>query len=145
MTRQEFVENVTSFGELIDFCQEEQIDTCDDIYDAEYINDIILENIREMCDWEQIRDFISGIPAGCDYYREDGYGGYEDAGYYFEDYKHDVLRYMDDTASWDEEDEDDNPEDEDADEQVCYYTSECEESEDDIETHSFMDVLGRAS
>ncbi len=34
MTRQEFIDNVNSFWELIEFCNDEQLDTCADIIDS---------------------------------------------------------------------------------------------------------------
>lgn len=80
MTRQEFIEGVNSFGDLISFCVDEGIDDlCNDVYDAEYLNEILLETIGNMRDWEEIRGLLANIPTRCDYYREDGYGGYEDA------------------------------------------------------------------
>lgn len=141
MTRQEFIEDVNSFGALISFCQDESIDICDDIYDAEYFNEFILEIISQMRDWEDVRGYLSGIPVRCSYYCEDGYGSYEDADYMFDDYKQDVIRYMDDTASWDEEDEDEQGYDDAED----YSPPHRAEPEEEIETHSFMTVLGRAS
>lgn len=143
MTRQEFIEEVNSFGDLMCFCQDEHIDICDDIYDADYLNHIILDCVRQMRDWESIRDFVKDIPPGYCFYREDGYGGYEDADYFFNDYKTDVMRYMDNNNAWDEEDED-NDEDIDDDLEVDWQTDKSV-ADDDIETSSFMAVLGRAS
>lgn len=106
MTRQEFIEGVNSFGDLISFCVDEGIDDlCNDVYDAEYLNEILLETIGNMRDWEEIRGLLANIPTRCDYYREDGYGGYEDADYSFDDYKNEVLRHMDENEAWDEEEE----------------------------------------
>lgn len=146
MTRQEFIEDVNSFCDLFNFCSEEGIDGIfDDIYDAEYLNDILMETISNMRDWEEVRGLLANIPTRCDYYREDGYGGYEDADYSFDDYKNEVLRYMDANGTWDEDEEDteDNIEvDVDEDTDGWFAPADIEE---DIETNSFMAVLGRAS
>lgn len=146
MTRQEFIEGVNSFGDLISFCVDEGIDDlCNDVYDAEYLNEILLETIGNMRDWEEIRSLLANIPTRCDYYREDGYGGYEDADYSFDDYKNEVLRHMDENEAWDEEEEnveDDIEEDTDEDADDWFAPADIEE---DIETDSFIAVLGRAS
>lgn len=89
--------------------------------------------------------FLANIPTRCDYYREDGYGGYEDADYSFDDYKNEVLRHMDENEAWDEEEEnveDDIEEDTDEDADDWFAPADIEE---DIETDSFIAVLGRAS
>lgn len=135
MTRQEFIEDVNSFGELLSICTDYGIDICDDIYDADYFGSYVLEIVHEMRDWEQIRDFLKEIPSNTSYYREDGYGGFEDAEEYFDNYKNDVLREMDATNSWDEEDDD--------------YTEDGDNGDinadvEEIEINSFMAVLGRA-
>lgn len=146
MTRQEFIDSVNSFYDLIDFCQNEDIDITDDVYDSCYLNDIIIDCIKEMNDWEDVLSLVRSIPRGCEFYREDGYGGYEDAYPYFEDYKRDVIRYMDNMDSWDEEDEEiEEVEDEDLPHEYKAWRSECVEQEEDIEISSFMAVLGRAS
>ena len=146
MTRQEFIEDVNSFGDLVSFCVDEGIeDLCGDVYDAGYLNDILIESIGNMRDWEEVRDFLMNIPTRCDYYREDGYGGYEDADYSFDDYKNEVLQHMDENEAWDEDEEDaDDDIGEDADEGAGDWFVP-RDTEEDIETNSFMAVLGRVS
>lgn len=148
MTRQEFIDSVNSFYDLICFCQDECIyDLLDDIYDADYLNEIIIDSIREMRDWEQVRDFVNGIPAGCEYYREDGYGGFEDALPFLNDYKDDAIRHMDNNDLWDEEEDEDLDEemDDEDEEPNEYIEAPVKIEEEDIEITSFMAVLGRAS
>lgn len=135
MTRQEFIEEVTSFGDLIMFCQDNGIDICDDIYDADYLNEIILDLARTSRNWLDLRDLVKDIPTDSLYYREDGYGSYEDADYCFDDYKEDVLLHMDSYADWDEEDE----------EEDCAPSTYASDEEEEIEDSSFMEILGRAS
>lgn len=140
MTRQEFIDDVNSYGELISVCRDYGIDVCDDVYDTDYINEIIVEAVRQMQDWTWIKDFVKDIPSDSSYYREDGYGSYEDAEYCFDDYKNDVLRQMDANGNWDEDD-DEWDEWIDEKEDLAGPTTETEE---EIETDSFIAVLGRA-
>jgi hypothetical protein len=110
MTRTEFVDNVTSWWDLIDFCRDEDCDLCQDIYDEDSMDEEIDYSVREDCGnygWRDLADLLDGIPTGYDAYRRnapfdwDGLGDYE-----FDEYKEDVLSWMDDGDYWDEEDED---------------------------------------
>lgn len=109
MTRNEFLNNVTTWGELIDFCNDEGCDYCDDIYSEESrdetINDYLVDWARNES-WQDLFSRLDNIETGYDYYKEDDYGdwvGLSDDD--FDDYKDDVLRWMDDNGYWDEEDE----------------------------------------
>lgn len=46
MTRAEYDEQITTREELIDFCSDNGLDTCDDIYYYEHIDDLIYEVLR---------------------------------------------------------------------------------------------------
>lgn len=46
MTRAEYDEQITTWEELIDFCSDNGLDTCDDIYYYEQIDDLIYETLR---------------------------------------------------------------------------------------------------
>lgn len=139
MTRQEFLDDVNSFYELIDFCQNERLDICDDIYDADTANEIIMERLGDYRNWQDAYRFLDDIPVDCEYYHEDGYGDFEDADDMFEDYKDDVLSAMDDGDYWDEEEEDYDdevwePED-----------SDCDDDEEiEIADDALFAVLGKA-
>ena len=41
MTRQEFIDNVTNFWDLIDWCNEHDCGVCDCVYDDEKYNDYL--------------------------------------------------------------------------------------------------------
>lgn len=139
MTRQEFLDDVNSFSDLIDFCCDERIDYCYDIYDAYNLNEILMERIADMSDWTDVRGLLRDIPTGYDYYREDGYGGFEAADDYFDDYKDEVLRHMDRNGGWDEDEEDD--------EEYEEYESDDAMGEDDadIDDTSFMAAVGKVA
>lgn len=133
MTRQEFLDDVCSFDELRDFCYDNDCTICDDIYDDDSKDDYINERLSDMADdadsWQSLYRTLEDIPTGYDYYRLDDYGdfnGLDDDD--FEDYKNDVLEWMDNREYW-EEDED--PEEEE------YFPpeEECNEEENDEEPY----------
>lgn len=133
MTRQEFLDDVCSFDELRDFCYDNDCTICDDIYDDDSKDDYINEHLSDMADdaddWQSLYRTLDDIPTGYDYYRLDDYGdfyGLDNAD--FENYKDEVLEWMDDREYW-EEDED--PEEEE------YFPpeEECNEEENDEEPY----------
>lgn len=109
MTRSEFIEDITSWGELLEFCSEEDCDVCENIHDDSELdtimNDYIAEYAREY-DWYALRDYLREIPTGYSFYRENGmfdWDGLDDDD--FDDYKDDVLRWADNNDVFEEEDE----------------------------------------
>lgn len=115
MTRQEFIDDVTSWSELIDFCYDQDCDICEDIYSEEakddHFNNDLVEMARNANDWEELLETLNDIPTGYDYYICNEYdefrGADEDD---FDSYKDDVLEWMDDGEYWDEYDEEEEPE-----------------------------------
>ena len=112
MTRQEFVDDVTSFWDLIDFCNENGCDLCEDIVVQDAMDDWVWDDIRDWNgSWESLADALSGITQGHEYYRRHGSLDYEWMdGRDFEAYKADVLDWADDSNAFDEE-EPEEPED----------------------------------
>lgn len=111
MTREEFVENVTCWYELIDFCYDYGCDYCEAIYDDEqkddYFDEELVEMARNASSWQELQEDLSDIPTDYDFYIRDNYGewrGADDDD--FDNYKEDVLSWGDDREIWDEEDED---------------------------------------
>lgn len=103
MTRTEFINEVTAWYELIDFCNDNGCDEleniCDDDYRDEYIND----NLVEWARYDGWRDLLSRLQdfdehSGYDYYRYDEdyceYVGLDHDD--FADYKQRVLEWADD-------------------------------------------------
>lgn len=115
MTRQEFIDNVTCWSDLITFCDDEGCDYCGNVYDEdlkdEYFDEHIVDMARNADGWSDLYRELDDIPTGYDYYiyNDDGWFGadYED----FDDYKNDVLEWADDHDVWDEEDDEDYVED----------------------------------
>lgn len=105
MTRDEFVEEITSFGDLITFCHRYRyVDLIDYIYDRDAMAEAIMAEIQLDylgCNtWTELRDRLDEIPD-CDWY--DIEWGYEEAD--FDCKKAEVLAYLDHDGFWDEEDE----------------------------------------
>lgn len=67
MTRNEFIDNITEWCELKDFCNDFDCDICEDIYDDDDYDDSVEEDIRDAIadyGWRDIRDFLGNLPAG---------------------------------------------------------------------------------
>ena len=70
MTRSEFLDNITEWYELKDFCNDFDCDVCEDIYDDDDYDDCVEEDIRDAIadyGWRDIRDFLGNLPGGYDY------------------------------------------------------------------------------
>lgn len=113
MTRSEFLESVDNYDldwdDLKEFCNEEDCPVCDDVYDDsdrdDYIDDE-LENWAYNEHWSDIRDRLTSIPVGYDWWQRDAYGdwnGLDDGD--FQEYVHNVVRWMDEHGAWDEEED----------------------------------------
>ena len=103
MTRNEFLDTVNDWYELIEFCNDVGCSYCDDVYSEESMNDDINERLTDWaqeCTWQELYSRLDDIPSGYDYYRCNDYGGWEsldDSD--FDDYKDDVLEWMDNNLS----------------------------------------------
>ena len=115
MTRSEFLDNITEWYELKDFCNDFDCDVCEDIYDDDDYDDYVEEDIRDAIadyGWRDIRDFLGNLPSGYDYYRRNSTLDYDGLGDDdFEDYKEDVLEWGDDYGVWEDEEEEEYAED----------------------------------
>lgn len=114
MTREEFIDDITTMWELLDFCEEHGCYVCEDVYSDEAYNDFINEDIVEWArneTWENLLSILQDLPTGYDYYRRDEYGDwYGVDSYDFDSYKNDVLSWGDDNCEWDEPEEEEGEE-----------------------------------
>ena len=94
MTRQEFIDDVTTWWELIDFCNNEGCDVCEYVYSSDVYDDLINEDLQEMVrheSWHSVYSWLDNLPSGYDYYDTyDDYVGLDD-NWDFDRYKEDVL------------------------------------------------------
>ena len=112
MTRNEFLENVDTFSNLIDFCDEIGSDVCCDLYYYEDLNEAILDDLREdpPRDWCELRDCLNGIPEAPYWYVRNGWLDYESADDRFDEFKQMVLDEADDNGDFDADEEEENEE-----------------------------------
>lgn len=109
MTRQDFIENVNEWYELLEFCRHEDCDVCEDVYSDDDKDDYINENFRYLVEehnWWTLRDILNDIPTGDGYYLYENINDWrelddED----FEEFKGSVLQWMDNGGYWEEEEE----------------------------------------
>lgn len=109
MTRSEFIDDITSWSELLEFCSEESCDLLDDIFDEESMDSEINEFLGDYArdyDWYNLRDYLKEIPTGYDYYQQNGafdWVGLTDDD--LDNYKNDVLRWAEDYDVFEDEDD----------------------------------------
>lgn len=135
MTREEFIENIQCWSDLIGFCCDEGCDYCDDVYDEDakdgYFDDELVEMARNADDWRDLYRQLEDIPTGCDYYIRNAYDewhGADDED--FDNYKEDILSWGDNSDIWDEEEEDDEDEGEEIFDEECPVYEAPKEEED---------------
>ena len=145
MTRAEFLDNITDWSELKEFCSEWDCDCCDDIYDEDERDEKIGEDIDEYaCDysWDSLRDLLNDIPSGYDYYCRNSAFSWEEADdEMFERYKSDVCDWADDGGVWDEDEEDEDIFEEEDD----IFAEESDETPVEDEDFSVGDLIGMCS
>ena len=63
MTRNEFLD-ISNWGDLLSFCNEEGCDYCEDVYDIDSRDEFIIEELRnwDASDWRDIYDYLDSIP-----------------------------------------------------------------------------------
>lgn len=151
MTRSEFLEDITDFGDLKNFCDSNGIDICDYVMDGEYFDEIIMERIRERDyfeNWQDVYRFLRDLPDGAAYYIEDDCGGFNEAfDDDFEEHKQWVLEYIDERGEWDSEDDEEGVEEETAGDNYIpiHRPVEKEEPEDmEITAEEFYMMIGKA-
>ena len=112
MTRQEWIENMADFSDLITFCEENgyQEDEARNIVSDYDLDSWIEDDIRN-CDygWRSLRDSLDDVPSGYEWYRCDGSFDYvgltQDD---FDDWKSDILSELDDDDFFDAEEEEED-------------------------------------
>lgn len=111
MKRQEFIDNITQFYELRDFCHEHELwEITDEYFDGDQLDDEIERDISDRdCDWSTLRDYLNDISTGGEFYYRDGWLCYterddED----FQNLKNQVLDAMDEEEGWESSEPEEN-------------------------------------
>lgn len=112
MTRDEFINEVNCWSELLDWCYDYDCSYCEDVYTEDskdgYFDDDLVDMARNAGSWRDMLDELNDIPTGYDYYIRNDYGewrGADDDD--FDSYKDDILEWGDDNDVWDEDEEED--------------------------------------
>lgn len=113
MTREEFLNEICSWGDLVNFCYDNGCSLCDDIYDEEGRDDILNEELVSLAenadDWRELLDILENIPTDFEYYTREyncDFSSLDDED--FESRKRDVLAWADSDGIWDDEEEDED-------------------------------------
>lgn len=139
MTRTEFKENITSWGDLIGYCDNMGWDFMSNVYSEGSMDDFVDEKICDLIkhvNWREVREYLDDLSDGYDYYiltEDDGFEGADD--YDFDRYKLDILEYGDEQGVWEADEEDETEEDieeEDIEEEGAPPTARTEEDTDDV-------------
>ena len=88
MTRDEFIQNVTTWSELRSFCYDYDCSVCSEVYSQDevddYFNERLVDMARDASDWSNLLESLEYIPTGASYYIRDDDGDFSEAdGYDF--------------------------------------------------------------
>lgn len=141
MTRDSFFEEVTSFGDLIYFCNNHgymEDEVCDLIYCDDF-DDAVYDDIAEFdSDWRTLRDLLCDLDTGYSWYCRRGMLYYEGLTEYdFEEWRNQLVAQLDDDGFFEPNDN----EQEEQEEAPCPVVEEPEPDEPEIEEVS-IDGIG---
>ena len=106
--RSDFINNVTDWRDIIEFCVNNDLDIPTTLYDNDELNDYIEDNLEELARnyyWTEVLDVLQNIPQGLDFYikEEDSFMEFSPARQSdFNLIKNEILEHMDDINGWDE-------------------------------------------
>lgn len=105
MTITEFRDDITEWWELIDFCNDHEIDDLEDIVDSDTMDEIIDRDIRNSdLGWRSIRDYLGDINPNYDFYCHVNMFDFEPLDRSdFEYYKEDIIRNHADVFDYEDE------------------------------------------
>ena len=116
MTREEWRESITTFGDLIDWCQDNDVyqDEIDCILCEDTYNEYVETDIRDFdWGWHDLLSRLEDLPTGYDWYRRVGYFDYEGLSddYDLENWIDDLEGYLDNIDwEWDGEEQEEGEE-----------------------------------
>ena len=116
MTRQEFIDDVNTWGDLFSFCSDEGCELLEDVYDVDgFVEAVQCDVDKSDYGWMDLKDYLDNLPDYCGgtMYRRNWLFDYEmlDDDFDFEPYKEDVLRWADDYGRFDDEEDYDDESD----------------------------------
>lgn len=143
MTRAEFENEVTTWGELFDVCREHDLRTLDDVYDDEAYDDAINNELVERArqdNWYDVYRWLDELPSGEDYYY---CGDYDWEVADFDDFKGRVYEDMEYNDCFEEEEEEEEIDEEEIDEEDGDDVQATDE-ELEINDDEFLGILVRS-
>lgn len=140
MTRSEFIEEVCSFYDLKDFCDNEGLSHTDDYVDRDDLDGWVDDDVRNCgWDWKDIRYALNDMPEDADFYLRSGYLEYQGCDAEdFENLKGDVLEYCDRYDRWDEEEYDEEEEEDYVDDEYVYEEPKVEDPNAGVSVDEFL-------
>lgn len=116
MTRQEFLDEITTIWELLNWCSDNNCYIYDEIQDQdgydEWISDLLSDRARDWT-WQDIESWLSDLPQGYEYYRysedDDSWEGVGD--YDFTGLRDEALEWGDENGVWDQDEDEEEPDD----------------------------------
>lgn len=122
MTREQFENDVTCVSELIEFCNDHDLDYCSEWVYCDDYDQWVCEDINDSTgsdSWEDIRDWLNDLPTGYDFYIRNGrldYYGMDEMSDEFYSQRESIADQLESDGFFDYEgDEDDEDEDYDDD------------------------------
>ena len=118
MTKTEWPEEMCDWGDLRSWCLENYVmdDEFCDIFPAEELDDYVESDTQDYDGgWRSLRDYLTDIPTGWDWYKRNGFFDYEGMDYEFDSWKERVYEYLcEEEDEWfdAEEEEEEEPEEE---------------------------------
>lgn len=108
MTRQQFIDEINTWDELICWCNDHGCYYCEDIYSDQSRDDRIDEALEDWASsnsWYDLRDILNGLETGYDYWRRDDWGDWYGVDNDFDAYFSDVLSWADENGEFDDEEQ----------------------------------------
>lgn len=110
MTRDEFIEGINDWYDLIEFCDDNGCHVCEDVFSKEsldeYVDERMVEWAREVDSWEELADVLDRLPRYDGYFVKDEYEDFSELGENdLDSYKYDVLTWADEEGVFDDEEE----------------------------------------
>ena len=131
MRREEFVNDITDWDDLVNFCREWGYDNyVENVYSDDSLDDVLDEFFSDMMSerrWYDVKEAMDDIPQGYDWYYFDWGDCYQLDGYELEETKGRLLEELDEDGFFDEEDDEEECEEA---ERVPEYFEPCEPDED---------------
>lgn len=113
MTRQQFIDEITDWSALIDWCIDNGCSYCDDIYTDEDRDETIDNELVDMAEnhnWRGLKDILNDLDSTGAYYWRRDCGEWYDADDDFNDYFNDVLEWAENNDALEPDDEEPIPE-----------------------------------